>query len=84
MKALVTDSLVEALRDADVVIVATTDQAYLNLDADTLLQGHSQVTLIDFWRCLKRLADDPRIHYVPIGLCIDDANAASVLQAEWS
>lgn len=83
MKALVTDSLVEALRDADVVVVATTDQAYLDLDADTLLQGRQKVTLIDFWRCLKRLGGDSRVHYVPIGLCIDDAQAASVLQAQW-
>ena len=84
MKALVTDSLDEALCDADVVIVATADQAYIALDAATLLQGHAQVTLVDFWRILKHVAQDPRIRYVPIGLCITDADAASTLQAQWA
>lgn len=83
MKALVTDSLEEALKDAEVVIITTTDKTYLELTTETLLQGRAQVTLIDFWRRLKHLAADPRIRYVPIGLCIDDENAASVLQAQW-
>jgi UDPglucose 6-dehydrogenase len=84
MTALVTDALGEALKDAEVVIVTTTDKTYLELTAETLLQGRPQVTLIDFWRCLKHLATDPRIRYVPIGLCIDDENAASVLKEQWA
>lgn len=84
MKALVTDSLDEALKDAEVVMITTTDSAYLGLTPETLLQGRTHVTLVDFWRCLKHLATDPRIHYVPIGLCIDDEKAASVLQAQWA
>jgi UDPglucose 6-dehydrogenase len=84
MTALVTDALGEALKDAEVVIVTTTDKTYLELTAETLLQGRPQVTLIDFWRCLKHLATDPRIRYVPIGLCIDDDHAASVLKEQWA
>ena len=84
MKALVTDSLVEAFGDADVVIVTTTDQADVGLDAETLLQGRDKVTLVDFLRCLKPPGNDPRIRYVPIGLFIDDEQATSRLQSQWS
>lgn len=69
MHALVTASLEEALKDADVVLVATTDKPYLALTADQLLRGRAQVTVVDFWRALKSLARDPRIRYVPVGLC---------------
>lgn len=84
MEALVTDSLDEALKDAEVVIITTTDQIYLDLTTELLLQGRSQVTLIDFWRCMKHLADDLRIRYVPIGLCIDDEKTTTVLRNLWS
>lgn len=84
MKAIVTDSIEEALKDAEVVMITTTDSTYLALTAETLLQGRDKVTLVDFWRCLKHLSADPRIHYVPIGLCIDDENAASVLKSQWA
>jgi UDPglucose 6-dehydrogenase len=84
LNALVTASLEEALKDADVVLVATTDKSYTSLSADTLLRGRSKVTVIDFWRCLKHLAADPRIRYVPIGLSRDDAAAAAGLQPLWS
>ena len=84
MSALVTDSLDEALKDADVVLVTTTDKTYTSLTADTLLRGRNQVTLVDFWRTLKPLAADPRIRYVPIGLCCDEAAAAGTLHPLWS
>ncbi|MDI1334759.1 MAG: nucleotide sugar dehydrogenase [Lacunisphaera sp.] len=84
MSALVTDSLDEALKDADVVLVTTTDKSYTSLTADQLLRGRPALTVIDFWRCLKGLAADPRIRYVPIGLCRDDSGAAAGLQPLWA
>lgn len=83
MSALVTDSLEEALKDADVVLVTTTDTPYTTLTADTLLRGKTKLTVVDFWRCLTHLTADSRIRYVPIGRNRDDAAVTSVLQQLW-
>jgi len=83
MSALVTDSLDEALKDADVVLVATTDKSYTELTAEALLHGRNTVTVIDFWRCLKSLENDPRIKYVPIGLCREDDATSAKLKPLW-
>lgn len=82
--ALVTDSLDDALKDADVVLVTTTDKSYTSLTADALLRGRQTVTVIDFWRCLKHLGTDPRIRYVPVGLCRDDLKSSAALHPLWS
>lgn len=82
--ALVTDSLEDAIKDADVVLVTTTDKSYTSLTADMLLRGKKTVTVIDFWRCLKRLAADQRIRYVPIGLCRDTQSTAQNLRPMWA
>jgi len=84
LNALVTDSLEEALMETDVVLVTTTDKSYTALTADQLLNGRPKVTVIDFWRCLKPLAADPRIRYVPVGICRDEAAAANDLRPLWS
>jgi UDPglucose 6-dehydrogenase len=84
MSALVTDSLPEALKDADVVIVTTADKCYTGLTAETLLCGKPAVTLVDFWRCLKHLSSDQRIRYLPVGLCQDDITTASALAPLWT
>jgi UDPglucose 6-dehydrogenase len=84
MSALVTDSLADAIKDADVVLVTTTDKAYTALTAETLLRGRPQVTVVDFWRCLKHLAADKRIRYVPVGLSRDEAAAARALAPLWA
>lgn len=82
MHALVTDSVEAALKDADVVLVTTTDKAYTALTADQLLGGKSTVTVVDFWRTLKHLAHDPRIRYVPVGLG-GNADTTTHLQSLW-
>jgi len=84
LTALVTDSLDEALKDADVVLVTTTDQSYTSLTADAVLRGRKTVTVVDFWRCLKTLAADPRIRYVPIGLCRENEAVAGALLPLWT
>lgn len=82
--ALVTDSLENALKDADVVLVTTTDKTYTALTADALLGGRSKLIVVDFWRSLKHLAADPRISYIPVGLGRDDSASATALHVLWS
>lgn len=84
MNALVTDSLEDALRDAEVVLVTTTDQAYKALSADMLLGSRGTVIVVDFWRCLPSLKNDVRITYLPIGLCFDDDTARNAVEQLWS
>ncbi len=84
LTALVTDSLDEALKDADVVLVATTDKSYTSLTADQLLRGKKSITVVDFWRSLKHLADDPSVRYVPVGLCRDTEAGVAELKPLWS
>jgi len=81
--ALVTDNIDEALQDATVVIVTTTDQTYTTLTADDLLKGKDRVVLVDFWRSLKSVAEDKRVSYIPAGLCIDPENANNALKELW-
>lgn len=84
MSALVTDSLDTALKDADVVLVTTTDQTYTGLTANTLLGDRRSVTLVDFWRALPHLATDPRIRYIPVGRCLDESASAARLEPLWT
>jgi len=84
MSALVTDSLEEALKDADVLLVATTDKSYTSLNAEGILRGRKSITVIDFWRCLKNLAGDSRIRYVPIGISDENEANVSTLKSLWS
>jgi len=81
--ALVTDNIDEALQDATVVIVTTTDQTYTTLTAYDLLKGKDRVVLVDFWRSLKSVAEDKRVSYIPAGLCIDPENANNALKELW-
>ena len=83
LTALVTDSLDEALKDADVVLVTTTDKAYTGLTADQLLRGRPTVTVVDFWRCLKSLAAHPKVNYLPIGMNRDEAAAVDGVKTLW-
>lgn len=83
MHALATDSLDAALKDADVVLVTTTDKTYTTLPAERFLGGRASATVVDFWRALPHLANDPRIRYVPIGRCDDDSPAAQTISQLW-
>jgi len=83
MHALATDSLDAALKDADVILVTTTDKTYTALPAERFLGGRASVTVVDFWRALPHLANDARIRYVPIGRCNDDSPAAQTISQLW-
>lgn len=83
MTALVTNSLDEALKDADVILITTTDISYTSLTADQLLHGRTGVTVIDFWRCLKHLSANARIRYISVGICRDESAATTGLKPLW-
>ncbi len=84
MNALVTDSLIDALKDANAILVTTMDESYVSLTAERLLQDKSSITLIDFWRALAHLSTDPRIRYLPIGIHTDDNESAKSIASLWS
>ena len=84
-KALVADSIDSALADAALVVVTTPDASFRALSAEDFLGSKESVTVIDCWRCLDPcLTYHPKINYVPFGRCLDDAPAASVLEAIWA
>lgn len=84
MKALVTDSLSEALKDAQVVLITTNDSDYLALKPEDLVTGQDSITVVDFWRILPQLSAHPQIDYIPIGRCQDPTTAVERLVALWS
>lgn len=84
MHALVADSLVACLQDAECVLVTTPDELYKALKPEDYLGGKKFVTVVDFWRCLpETIRTHPQIRYVPMGRCLDDATAVRRLEALW-
>ena len=84
-KALVAESIDAALVDAALVVVTTPDECFRTLKADDFLGSKESVTVVDCWRCLDpSVTNHPEITYVPLGRCLDDAPAASVLEAMWA
>jgi UDPglucose 6-dehydrogenase len=84
-KALVAESIDAALADAALVVVTTPDAAFRALKAEDFLGGKESVTVVDCWRCLDpSVTDHPKINYVPLGRCVDNASAAAVLDAIWA
>jgi UDPglucose 6-dehydrogenase len=82
---LVADSLEEALRDANLVVVTTPDECFHALNPSDFLAGRKSVTVVDFWRMLAgKLEAQPGIHYVPMGRFRESASADSNLRALWA
>jgi UDPglucose 6-dehydrogenase len=83
-KALVAESVDAALVDAALVVVTTPDECFRTLKADDFLGTKESVTIVDCWRCLDpSVTNHPEINYVPLGRCMDDASAESVLEGIW-
>jgi UDPglucose 6-dehydrogenase len=81
---LLTPSLEDALIDADVVIVTTTDEPYLKLTAADLGADGRKVVLVDFWRCLSHLDGTENLTYIPAGRCLDHDTASGRLATLWA
>lgn len=56
------------MKDAEVIIITTTDSKYLELNPNQLIKKGRVVTVIDFWRKFRRFAAVGGIKYIPIGV----------------
>ena len=83
-KAEVSDSLHETLKDASVVIITKAEPSYVNLNADEITRDRESTILIDFWRLRKDLVDNPKIQYMPSGICIDSEFGEEKFNQLWS
>lgn len=82
--ALVTENLNEALKDADVVLVATPDDIFRALSIEDIKGGKPSVTVVDCWRVLKdKLEHAEGIDYVPIGQALDTDRMDEILKDLW-
>jgi UDPglucose 6-dehydrogenase len=84
-RALILDSPVECIRDADVVLIATPDPQFAALRAADFTAGTKVRIVIDFWRTLEAaLAHEPRVKYVAYGHgALDDAAATRRISELW-
>lgn len=82
--ALVTESVSDCLQDAECVLVTTPDDTYKALKPENFIGNKNTVTVVDFWRCLpETVRNHPKIRYVPMGRCLDDAEAIRKLDGLW-
>jgi UDPglucose 6-dehydrogenase len=80
----VTDTLEDAVRDAEVVLVCTPDPAFQALTPGMLHGSGQPVTVVDFWRVLEgQLGSGLAVRYLPVGRCLDDAGAARKVERMW-
>jgi MFS family permease len=78
----VAETLADALREAELVLVCTPDPAFRNLPLDVVRSG--AVTVFDLWRFLEvELAGRPGVSYVAAGRSADDASGTDLLVRLW-
>jgi len=84
-KVEIADSIWECLAGAEVVIVATPDPEFATLSHADFEHDGRTVTVVDCWRTLDpRLADDPAIDHVRVGLGRDTDVEARRLVSLWN
>ena len=77
-RALVMESVESCLKDADVVLIANADPVFTTLKPSDFTDGTREVTVIDFWRCLKATLSGARgIRYIPFGCGAEAASTAT-------
>lgn len=82
--ALVADSMPNCLQDAECVLVTTPDETFKALKPEDYIGNKKAVTVVDFWRCLPEpVRKHPNIRYIPMGRCLDDAEAIRKLDGLW-
>lgn len=82
--ALIADTIMSCLQDAESVLVTTPDDAYKALKPEDFIVNKESVTVVDFWRCLPdSIRNHPKIRYIPMGRCLDDATAIAKLVGLW-
>jgi UDPglucose 6-dehydrogenase len=81
--ALVVDSLDQALKDVDVVLVCTPDNVYRRLEAKNFSSKTRKPVVIDFWRILAKLEGANQLRYIPVGKKPWDENSSNLFQSLW-
>ena len=82
---IILDKLSECLDQSKVILVTNNDDVFTSLEPDDLIGSKDNVTVVDFWRCLPdKIKNDPRITYVPLGMCLDDEEASKKLSSLWA
>jgi UDPglucose 6-dehydrogenase len=83
--ALVLDSLLECLEQADVVLITTPDPLFKKITADDPNKAANIVTVVDFWRILdNKLNNQSNNQYIPVGRSIENVSNAARLDQLWS
>ena len=81
--ALVTDSLEQALADADAVLVCTPDNLYRQIKPRDFSGKNKKPVVIDFWRILPKLSEAKEVHYIPLGKHTKDEGLGHILESLW-
>jgi UDPglucose 6-dehydrogenase len=83
-RVLIHDDVMDCLRDADVVVIATPDPAFAKLTARDFQRNERRVLVIDFWRTLAGVLENVEgVEYLPYGRG-PIAPAHDVLRDLWS
>ena len=82
-RVTVSDTIADAVRGVDVVLICTPDPTFRALTPDMLADSERPVVVLDFWRMLEGLADDTRVRYLPAGRCLDGPGAAERIAHLW-
>ena len=83
-KVVILNSLEKCLKQAEIILITTTDDEFKNLKASDFNQESEKVTVVDFWRILtSELKDNPKFEYIGIGTSSDDAANKERLEELW-
>ncbi|MDQ2839649.1 MAG: nucleotide sugar dehydrogenase [Acidobacteriota bacterium] len=82
---LMQESLQQCLDEADMVLITTPDPAFKVLTVSDFARLKPRVTVVDFWRILRRELEGrhPRIRYIPVGRSVRDDQNQARLQDLW-
>jgi UDPglucose 6-dehydrogenase len=81
---VVLDSLEDALKQAEAVLIATPDPAFKELNAENFRNGYAEILVVDFWRLLKdKLTNQPNIKYIAFGHGDNDEANTKRLKKLW-
>ena len=82
-KISIVNSAKECISKADVVIIATPDPTFLNIEPSDFL--NKEVIVYDCWRVLrKKLENTPNVKYIPFGIEPNSDYAKNKLKNLWS
>lgn len=81
-KVVVLEDLNSCMQQADAVVIATPDPEFRALQAADFPKKNPEVVVVDCWRIMReKLEFAPHLHYVPLGVGIqDEANGARLMR----